>query len=71
MADCKTLVPKGKDPYKTIILLRIGETVVGRKCAAHPKCREYMDAVIESHKGQKIEMDFEEDPTGGLLWNFP
>ena len=71
MADCKQLVPAGKDPYKTIILLRIGEEVVGRKCAAHPKCKEYLDAVIKGHPNQKIDMDFEEDPTGGLLWNFP
>jgi hypothetical protein len=53
------------DPYKTILVIKHGEQVVGRIPATSPNAETLMED-LASHYGS-ITVDYEPDPTGGLL----
>lgn len=73
MADCKESVPEGRDPYKTIIVVKLNGKEIARKNAMHPMCAEYLreltDDAISRSGGGTVELEYEDDPCGGLLFN--
>lgn len=67
MAEAK----KPLDPYATILVCRVDGKEVGRKSAAAKNANAWLQEMASCYArdGKPMTVDYEEDPTGGLLAN--
>ena len=57
------------DPRKTILVCKVDGREVGRKRASDPNAGAYLQRLASFYlgDGKSMTVDYEEDPTGGLL----
>ena len=53
------------DPHKTILVFKVDGKEVGRIPATSPRAAAFAQEMARTYKGGTV--DYEEDPTGGLL----
>lgn len=59
-------IPKGMDPYKTILVVKHKGKEVGRIPAMASNVNDYLSNMAMLYKGGTVE--YEKDPTDGLLY---
>ncbi len=61
--------PNQLDPHKTILVCRVDGKEVGRKPATSKNASAWLQEMASyyARNGKSMTVDYEEDPTGGLL----